>query len=509
MGVVERRKPLNWKIIGIAALLVLLGGFTLFSHFRAYLRAPGTYDLTGEQRKAALKSALRGGGISALRETGGMRPLHREDIAHVGKSRCVGEHECVRTVQRRRALIPECAEVHTNLYCAYEILDTQGNTAAALVKTTRRSASYPPDISPGSPEWFYEMMLTDRMSEQTARAKLCEMGYCAAGALKAWKPKPRTSPTDPPDPDAGARARCSGVLADIAGRGKVCLDPTVPETREFRDCKDGVCGPVMVALPKGRYVRGTSEADLAALRRDFPEFTYEGKKEGPEREVTIDRVIAVSKFEVTFDDWDACISHFKCTRSGRPGDEGWGRGKRPVINVSWNDITREYLPWLNAKLGLSGTGAYRLLTDAEWEYAARAGTTTRYALGETITPADARFFAGPLGTPFGQTVETGSYKPNAFGLHDMHGNVAEWVEDCFSFMNDAGDLPVDGSARQEPDCSYRAYRGGGYRSAPIFVRSASRGTASADSRSSMAGLRLARTLGLKPGSTGHTYDPLR
>ena len=132
--------------------------------------------------------------------------------------------------------------------------------------------------------------------------------------------------------------------------------------------------------------------------------------------------------------------------AARPRTTKAGGGKRPVINVSWDDITREYLPWLNEKLGLSGVNGYRLLTDGEWEYAARAGTTSRYAFGNTISRSDAQFFDGPIGAPLGNTAETGSFAPNAFGLHDMHGNVAEWVQDCFSFMNDAADLPTDGSA---------------------------------------------------------------
>ena len=195
---------------------------------------------------------------------------------------------------------------------------------------------------------------------------------------------------------------------------------------------------------------------------------------------------------------EACIRDVRCSPLSFAADEGWGRGKRPVISVSWNDITRHYLPWLNARLGLAGANAYRLPTDAEWEYAARAGTTTRYAFGDTISRSDAQYHDGPIDAPHGKTVEVGSFRPNAFGLHDMHGNVFEWVEDCFSFMNDAADLPADGSPRREERCSSRAFRGGGYSSGPMSVRSASRYSNSADSRMKGVGLRLARTLWRKP-----------
>jgi formylglycine-generating enzyme required for sulfatase activity len=491
MGVLQQPSARAWRAIGATAFFGVLAIIFILLQYRAYFSAPGTHDLTETQRTAAMKSALKRGGIAALRERDGMTILQREDIAHIGNSKCIGEHECTRMVRSKRA--PDhCGAVQTNLYCAYEIIDKQGNTAAALLKTFRSDVHTPPDLSRNDPEWRYEMMSTERPDAQTAKAKLCLMGYCEPGALTKWKRPPRV---EPPDPDADARKRCNGVLADVVGKGKTCLNPSDPEAREFRDCKDGFCGPVMVALPKGRYVRGTSDAEIAALRRDFPDHTQLGKDEQPAREVTIGQHVSVGKLEVTFDEWDACAS---CTRSKPPDDEGWGRGKRPVINVSWDDITRAYLPWLNAKLGLSGANAYRLLTDAEWEYAARAGTTTRYAFGDAISTAHAQFLDRPIGAPLGTTVRTGWFPPNAFGLHDMHGNVAEWVEDCFSFMNDAADLPTDGSARRERSCSSRAFRGGSYASGPMFVRSASRSSNGADSSMKGVGLRLARTLGPKP-----------
>lgn len=489
MGVAQKPNAHAWGTVGAIALIAVVAIFLVLLYGWAYLSAPGTHDLTPTQRTAAMKSALKHGGIVALREQGGMAILAREDIAHVGNSRCIGEHECYRWVSRRG--LDRCAQVQANLYCAYEIIDKGGNAAAALVKTFRRDLETPRAFSPNDPEWLYEMMSTERPDAETARAKLCEMGYCEPGALKKWKRPPRV---EPPDPDAEARKRCNGVLADVVGKGKTCLNPRDPEAREFRDCKDGFCGPVMVALPAGRYTRGTSDAEAERLISEHPAVKHQLSTERPAREVTIGYHVAVGKFEVTFDDWEACIRHVRCPPLSWAADEGWGRGKRPVISVSWDDITRHYLPWLNARLGLSGANAYRLPTDAEWEYAARAGTTTRYAFGDAISRSDAQYHDGPIGAPHGKTAEVGSFRPDAFGLHDMHGNVFEWVEDCFSFMNDAADLPTDGSPRKEGSCSSRAFRGGGYSSGPMFVRSASRYSNSADSRTKGVGLRLARTL---------------
>jgi formylglycine-generating enzyme required for sulfatase activity len=467
----------------MAALLAVLVIILVVYHQWAYLTGPGTYDLTRMQRTAAMKSALKSGGIAALRERGGLDVLNREDITHVGNSRCIGEHECTRRLNRS---FFRCASVQTNLYCAYEIIDREGNTAVALVKTLRSERHTPPELSHDAPEWLHEMMWTSRPDAETAKAKLCEMGYCQPGALAKWKRPPRV---EPPDPDAEARRRCNGVLADIVGRGKTCLDPGDPAAREFRDCRDGFCGPVMVALPTGRYTRGTSDGEAERLVGEHPPVKEFLRAERPAREVTIDYHVAVGKFEVTFDEWDTATL---------PDDEGWGRGKRPVMSVSWNDITRHYLPWLNARLGLVGANAYRLPTDAEWEYAARAGTTTRYAFGDAISKSDAQYRHGPGDAPHGRTVAVGSFRPNAFGLHDMHGNVNEWVADCFSFMDDAAKLPTDGSRRKDQICVERAIRGGGYSSGPLLVRSASRYSNSADSRMKGVGLRLARTLALKP-----------
>ena len=243
--------------------------------------------------------------------------------------------------------------------------------------------------------------------------------------------------------------------------------------REFRDCSD-VC-PEMVVLPAGEFMMGSPPGEPG--RR---------ASEGPQRRVTIARPFAVGKFEVTFAEWQACVAGGGCTRNPNPSDSGWGRGRRPVINVSWHDA-KEYAAWLSRKTGK----AYRLLSEAEWEYAARAGTTTRYAFGDAISKSQAQY-SEVGGVSAGKTVEVGSYPANRFGLHDMHGNVWEWVEDAWH-SNYQG-APGDGSVWPGGDTSLRVLRGGSWFDLPGNLRSAVHyRTPPADS-GSYYGFRLARTL---------------
>src|SRR5262249_37341180 len=146
--------------------------------------------------------------------------------------------------------------------------------------------------------------------------------------------------------------------------------------------------------------------------------------------VTLAYPFAVGKFEITFDEWDACVAGGGCNGYSPP-DEGWGRGKQPAMNVSWVDANA-YVAWLSRKTGKP----YRLLSEAEWEYAARAGTVTRFSLGDMISPSQANYDAstdasGPSEVNRQRALAVGSFDPNGFGLYDMHGNISEWVADCW------------------------------------------------------------------------------
>jgi formylglycine-generating enzyme required for sulfatase activity len=245
----------------------------------------------------------------------------------------------------------------------------------------------------------------------------------------------------------------------------------------FRECaKD--C-PAMVVVRAGDFMLGSPTTENGG----------DNEKDSNRRHhpVTIARPFAASKFEVTFADWDACVSVGGCPRESRALDDGWGRGTRPVIYVSWDDA-QQYVAWLSRMTGKP----YRLLSEAEWEYAARAGSTTAYSWGDEIGKNNAVCRGCGSDWDGRQTAPVGSFAPNAFGLHDMRGNVSEWVEDCYHENYD--ETPNDGSAWTTPDCGSHLVRGGSWLNQPRFLRSANRNWDAAGNRSYDSGFRVARTL---------------
>jgi formylglycine-generating enzyme required for sulfatase activity len=243
---------------------------------------------------------------------------------------------------------------------------------------------------------------------------------------------------------------------------------------DFKDCAR--C-PRMVVIPAGEFTMGSPPSDQQAETQ---------------HRVTIAAPFAVSKFEITFDQWDDCVRNHGCG-GYRPEDQGWGRGKRPVINLSWENA-KDYVSWLSAKTGKP----YRLLSEAEWEYAARAGTTTPFGFGATISPSQANFDgstdgSGPSELNRQKTLPVGSFPANAFGLHDMHGNAWEWVEDCWHDDYTAK-APTDGSAWVEDGCRGHVGRGGSWEDSQSELRSSARSGGFKDELSSTDGLRIARGL---------------
>ena len=256
----------------------------------------------------------------------------------------------------------------------------------------------------------------------------------------------------------------------------------------FRDCT--VC-PEMVAVPSGRFMMGTPEGVGAGY--------FSGE---PRHQVTIKYSFAVGVQEVTFDEWDACARAGGCGRY-RPSDLGWGRGKHPVINVSWEDAWG-YADWLTERTGKE----YRLPSEAEWEYMARAGTRAarywggaeedqcRHANGYDAGAHDElqREYHGPAVCRDGWTftAPVGSYQPNGFGVHDVLGNVREWVDDCFTDSYEGA--PTDGSARMSDDCVFPVLRGGSWLDPPEFLYSTSRmRSLHGSAGSNTSGFRVART----------------
>jgi len=206
--------------------------------------------------------------------------------------------------------------------------------------------------------------------------------------------------------------------------------------------------------------------------------------EKPVHRVTITKPFAVGKYEVTWAEWEACVAEATCdngpvTKAG--GDNGWGKGRRPAIEVSWHDA-RKFVDWLNSKV----VGEpYHLLSEAEWEYAARAGTTTQFHWGDEFDSSKAN--------DRNKTVPVGQYPPNGFGLHDMHGNVLEWVQDCYRESYDGA--AADGSPVSEPSDCLRVLRSGAWSYGPRVLRAANRYAVPPGDRINILGFRVARTLG--------------
>jgi formylglycine-generating enzyme required for sulfatase activity len=240
----------------------------------------------------------------------------------------------------------------------------------------------------------------------------------------------------------------------------------IPDPGEvLRDCPD--CGELVV-VPIGEFEMGGNDAPY----------------EKPVHKVTIAKPFAIGRREVTFDEWDACVSAGGCKYN--PDDRGWGRSKRPVIDVSWDDA-QAFVSWLSQKTAKR----YRLPTEAEWEYAARAGTPTNFSWGRDVGANNANC-EDCTAPPARRTVPTGSFRPNGFGLYDTSGNVAEWVQDCW---NDTyRNAPKDGSAWTTGQCGQRVLRGGSFSSRSNLIRSSSRFRYDRDVRYYANGFRVLREL---------------
>lgn len=241
----------------------------------------------------------------------------------------------------------------------------------------------------------------------------------------------------------------------------------------FRDC--GNC-PEMVVVAAGSFMMGSPDAEQGRLA-----------SEGPLHRVTIPAPFAAGAHEVTFDEWDHCLAEGGCG-GYRPDDDGSGRGRRPVAGVSWDDA-QLYLSWLSARTDRR----YRLPSEAEWEYAARAGTTTPYHTGESISTSQANFNGVEIGERSrGKSLPVGSFPPNAFGLHDVHGNANEWVQDCWNASYEGA--PADGAAWEAGACAKRILRGCSYGDRLGCLRSASRAGLPKEIRGMALGFRVARAL---------------
>ncbi len=322
-----------------------------------------------------------------------------------------------------------------------------------------------------------ELMFSDVQAKVFAATAGAQRPEYRSGLVRAprWSFRPgaaRVSQPAPldlePIPDARTTPRLLRGTVLAAGH-------SLGEFAQFRDCAD--C-PDMIMLPSGQLNIGAPATEAGRQAN-----------EGPQRVVGVDR-FAIGRFEVTFYDWDQCVKGGGCRSNPQPSDNGWGRGSRPVINVSWSDA-QEYAAWLSQKTGKT----YRLPSEVEWEYAARGRVTQarffwgadearscRYA--NTAAACDDGFAA--------QTAGAGSFPMNAWGLYDVAGNVAEWTADCYEPQYPATLADVGAEARTGGDCARHPVRGGAWNSPVVDTRSAVRQPVPAGQRAATIGFRIAR-----------------
>lgn len=280
----------------------------------------------------------------------------------------------------------------------------------------------------------------------------------------AWRYYQQMNASAPPTEASAPQSTAapSASLASVIAPAALTFQPG----QVLHDCAN--C-PDMIVVAGGLYMMGSPANQ-----------TGRGRDEGPQREVSISS-FAIGKDEVTFAQWDACLAGGGCNGYSPP-DHGWGRGDHPVIGVSWNDA-RSYLQWLNAQK--PDGPLYRLASEAEWEYAARAGTSGVYAFAGRLTTSQATFLMQ-------RTTSAGAHAASRFGLFDMYGNAAEWVEDCYVASYNLA--PIDGAPVEANRCARRVYRGGSYSDQPPALRATARRSAAPAQRLPGLGFRLARAL---------------
>ena len=288
------------------------------------------------------------------------------------------------------------------------------------------------------------------------------IGLAALGAIGVWLV--RAPPAPGPVTATPDTVSAPGAASALSPERERALKPK----DMFKECTN--C-PQMMVVPAGSFTMGSPVSEPGRT-----------SDEGPQHTVTLTRQFAVGQFELTFDEWDACVAGGGCN-GYKPSDQGWGRGRRPAF--SWDDANA-YVAWLSKLTGKS----YRLLSEAEYEYATRAGTQTAYPWGNAIGKNNANCKRCGSQWDDRQTAPVGSFAANGFGLYDMVGNVWEWTEDCYH--DSYNGAPADGSPWTSGDCSARIVRGGSF--FDIGLRSANRAGLTTGFRGSLCGFRVGRTL---------------
>ena len=321
------------------------------------------------------------------------------------------------------------------------------------------------------------MFINSKLTVLLVAALAISLSGSASAKSKRVRPKPAPAAEATPAPPAAPPRQF------FAAKGVQPLTPEIEQALKpkdsFKECEN--C-PEMVVVPKGSFIMGTPITEVDRF-----------KGEDPLHRVSFARPFAVGRFSVTFDEWDACLADGGC--DGNKGDDRFGRGRMPAAGITF-DMAKSYLAWLSRKVGRT----YRLPSESEREYFARAGTTTPFWFGNTISPLDANYDArapyanGPRGVASTGPVVVDSYAPNPFGLYQVHGNVWEWTEDCFN-KRYTEDTPTDGAPWLEGDCTKHMVRGGIWNWSADKSRSGYRDDQYFGSGNSF---RVVRTLNVRP-----------
>ena len=359
----------------------------------------------------------------------------------------------------------------------------EGRLAAARQARTERLAEQERQRIAQATEAHWAELKRQRQAEAERHAGLFEVAMQEGKLQKAANHLTQIRAKDPDSPVLGAAEQRLADAREVEQeRQRQEEEVELERQRRESDARVRVAVGEMVSISGGSFRMGNLK-------------DRKNSREAPIHSVTVPS-FKLGKYEVTFAQWDACVADGGCGRY-TPDDEGWGRGKRPVMNVSWADI-QGFIDWLNAKTG----GNFRLPSEAEWEYAARAGSTTKYHFGNSESELCRYGNHADSSTDFDwrnkscsdgvgkRTAAVGRYQPNAFGLYDLHGNVYEWVADCLNYSYAAA--PSDGRAWTLGDCSQRVRRGGSWYYAPRHLRSASRFWSARSVRSGTVGFRLAQ-----------------
>jgi formylglycine-generating enzyme required for sulfatase activity len=371
------------------------------------------------------------------------------------------------------------------------------------------SGPTPNPVSPDDLAWRRIANSSDPVDFESFSHLFPESGHRAEAEAKAKSLRVAVlePPKKTPEPQpVTTKPACEGLVASIASAGvAAAAERCLKRGDVFKDCEN--C-PEMVVIPAGTFTMGSPQSEKERL-----------DTEGPQHSVTISATFAVAKFAVTRGQFAAFVKDtgydagskcwtlengkvdWRSSRSWR--NPGFGQDDtHPVVCLSWNDA-KAYVAWLSRKTGQG----YRLLTEAEFEYANRAGTTTRYSFGDdesglcgnangfdqTAKKSVAATLSGaPCSDGYAYTAPVGSFAANDFGLYDMSGNAWEWTEDCWH-ESYAG-APKDGSAWTSGSCEYRVRRGGDWLDGPWFLRAANRHGGRPDLRDDAVGFRVARTL---------------